>query len=64
VAAGGMPMEIPMSRAYADAAEEPVELWTLPEAGHTNAIHDEGEAYERRVVEHFDVALLAGGSVR
>lgn len=64
VAAGGMPGEIPMSRVYADAAEEPVELWTLPEAGHTDAIHDEDEAYERRVVEHFDAALLAGGSVR
>jgi fermentation-respiration switch protein FrsA (DUF1100 family) len=64
VAAGGLPGEIPMSRVYADAAEEPVELWALPEAGHTDAIHDEDEDYERRVVEHFDAALLAGGSVR
>ena len=64
VAAGGYPTEIPMSRVYAEAAREPVELWTLPEAGHTNAIHDEAEAYARRVVGHFDAALLGDGAVR
>ncbi|QBX55747.1 hypothetical protein EXE58_09970 [Nocardioides seonyuensis] len=60
VAAGGYPTEIAMTRVYAEAAREPVELWTLPDAGHTNAIHDEAEAYERRVVGHFDAALLDG----
>jgi uncharacterized protein len=64
VAAGGLPTEIPMTRVYADAAREPVELWTLPEAGHTAAIRDEAAAYERRVVGHFDQALLGGGSAR
>lgn len=64
VATGGLPVEIPMSRIYADAAREPVELWVLPGAGHTTAIRDEAAAYERRVVGHFDDALLDGGSVR
>ncbi|HEX5917863.1 MAG TPA: CocE/NonD family hydrolase [Nocardioides sp.] len=64
VAAGSLPTEIAMSRVYAQAAREPVELWTLPEAGHTHAIHDEAEAYERRVVGHFDAALLGQGAAR
>jgi uncharacterized protein len=64
VAAGSYPTEIAMSRVYAEAAREPVELWTLPAAGHTNAIHDEAEAYERRVVGHFDAALLADRAAR
>lgn len=58
VAAGGIPTEIPMTRVYAEAAHEPVELWTLPDAGHITAIRDEAAAYERRVVGHFDAALL------
>ena len=64
VAAGGLPGEIPMNRVYADAAREPVDLWVLPDAGHTAAIRDEADAYERRVVGHFDAALLDDGAAR
>jgi hypothetical protein len=58
IAAGSIPMEIAMNRVYAEAAEEPVELWELPEANHTAAIRDEAAAYEQRVIAHFDEALL------
>lgn len=64
VAAGGLTGEIPMNRVYADAAREPVDLWGLPDAGHTAAIRDEADAYERRVVGHFDAALLDDGAGR
>lgn len=58
VAAGSMPMEVTMSRAYAEAASEPVELWTLPHVRHTEAIHEEAAAYEAKVVQHLEAALL------
>lgn len=58
VAAGSIPGEIAVNEGYAAAAEEPVELWSLPDAAHTAAIRDEAAAYERRVVGHFDAALL------
>jgi dienelactone hydrolase len=58
VASGSLPQEIPMNEAYADAAESPVDLWVLPEAHHTAAIHDEAAAYERRVIGFFNDALL------
>ena len=58
IAAGSIPMEIAMNRVYAEAAEEPVELWELPDANHTAAIRDEAAAYEQRVIAHFDEALL------
>jgi uncharacterized protein len=58
IAAGSLAGEIDLNTGYAEAAKEPVELWTLPDSGHTAAIRDEADAYERRVVGHFDAALL------
>lgn len=57
VAAGSMPMEAAMNRIYADAAREPVELW-VPDVHHTAAIREEAEAYEAKVVDHLESALL------
>jgi hypothetical protein len=58
IAAGSLPQEIEMNAVYAAAAQEPVELWELPQVRHTAAIREVAEEYERRVVEHFDRALL------
>jgi hypothetical protein len=51
-------MEIELNRVYAEAAGEHAELWELPRAGHTAAIRDEAQEYERRVIAHLDGALL------
>jgi hypothetical protein len=40
------------------AADGPVEHWNLPDAHHTDAIHEQPDIYERRVVGFFDDALL------
>jgi dienelactone hydrolase len=58
IAAGSLPGEIKVNTIYARAAREPFDLWTLPDARHTRAIRDEAAEYERRVVDHFDAALL------
>jgi len=58
IAAGSIPGEIAMNEVYARAAKPPVDFWVLPEARHTAAIRDEAAAYERRVLAHFDQALL------
>ena len=58
VAAGSIPSEISVNEEYAAAAEVPVELWSLPDSAHLAGIRDEAAAYERRVVGHFDAALL------
>lgn len=58
VAAGSIGPEITVNEMYAEAAGGSAELWALPEARHTAAIHDEAVEYERRVVAHFDQALL------
>jgi fermentation-respiration switch protein FrsA (DUF1100 family) len=42
-----------------DAANEPKELWFVPEAGHVNFEEFRPEEYERRVVAFFDRYLLA-----
>ena len=42
---------------YDEAARGPVEHWNLPDAHHTDAIHDRPADYERRVVAFFDQAL-------
>jgi uncharacterized protein len=46
---------------YDQAASGPVEHWNLPGAQHTRAIRQQAAEYERRVVAHFDAALLRGG---
>jgi uncharacterized protein len=59
VATGGsLPEELDVNRIYAQAAQEPVELWELPEVNHTAAIRERPEEYERRVIGFFDDALL------
>ena len=54
----GIPQEREINRFYAEAAREPVELWDLPDVGHTAAIRERPEEYERRVVGFLDDALL------
>jgi dienelactone hydrolase len=58
IAAGSMPMEIPANERYAAAADEPVELWRLPEVAHTHAIDEVPGEYERRVIDQLDSVLL------
>jgi fermentation-respiration switch protein FrsA (DUF1100 family) len=40
------------------AAGAPVEHWNLPDAHHTDAIHEHPVEYENRVAEFFDRSLL------
>jgi alpha-beta hydrolase superfamily lysophospholipase len=61
VAAGSLAGEREANAVYAAAAGDPVELWDLPEARHTAAIRDVADEYERRIVGHFDAALLDQG---
>jgi alpha/beta superfamily hydrolase len=58
IATGSIPMELYANERYAAAAREPVELWKLPEVGHTNAIEEVADEYERRVIDHLDSVLL------
>lgn len=58
IAAGSLAGEREVNAIYAAAAQEPVELWDLPEARHTAAIRDVPDDYEQRVIGHFDSALL------
>jgi len=64
IAAGSIPGEIPVNQVYAEAAGEPIELWTLPHVTHINAITQVADEYERRVVDQLDTALLTGRSRR
>ena len=54
----GIAQERDLNRIYAEAAREPVELWDLPDVGHTAAVRERAEEYERRVVAFFEDALL------
>src|ERR671914_426768 len=62
IGAGGFATEIDFNRHYAQVANEPFEYWELPEAGHTAAVRERAEEYERRVVGFFDDALLGRGT--
>ncbi|HEX5801137.1 MAG TPA: alpha/beta hydrolase, partial [Gaiellaceae bacterium] len=53
-----LPAELDANRLYAEAAEEPVELWELPDVNHTAALRERPQEYEERVVGFFDDALL------
>ena len=57
VAGGGFPDEIPASRMYRDAGGSTVELWELPDTGHTAGLRKHPAAYERRTVGFLDRAL-------
>lgn len=56
-----LPAERDFNWIYAEAANEPVELWDLPDVDHTAAIRQRPQEYERRVVRFFDDALADGG---
>ena len=57
-ASRGFEAERDFNRIYAAAAREPFEFWDLPDVGHTAAVRERPEEYERRVVGFFDKALL------
>ena len=54
----GIAQERDLNRIYAEAAREPVDLWDLPDVGHTAAVRERAEEYERRVIAFFEDALL------
>ncbi len=60
VASGGFPAEIPASRLYQRAGGASVQLWELPDSGHTAGLRTRPAAYERRTVGFLDQALGAG----
>jgi hypothetical protein len=60
VAGGGFPDEIPASRLYRAAGGSGVELWELPDTGHTAGLRKHPAAYERRTVGFLDRALGLG----
>jgi uncharacterized protein len=60
VAGGGFPDEIPASRLYRDAGGATVQLWELPDTGHTAGLRTHPAAYERRTVGFLDRALGLG----
>jgi uncharacterized protein len=57
VAGGGFPDEIPASRLYRDAGGATVQLWELPDTGHTAGLRKHPAAYEQRTVGFLDRAL-------
>ena len=57
VAGGGFPAEIPASRRYRAAGGRTVQLWELPDAGHTAGLRTYPAAYERRTVGFLDRAV-------
>ena len=62
VAGGGFPDEIPASRLYRDAGGSSVQLWELPDTGHTAGLRTHPAAYERRTVGFLDRALGLGAT--
>jgi uncharacterized protein len=53
----GAPDEIPANRAYRDAGGPTVQLWELPDAGHTGGLRTHPAEYERRTTAFLDQAL-------
>lgn len=51
-------LEAMLTPVYYAAAKEPRSLWTIPGAGHTGGLATQPQAYEQRVVDFFDHALL------
>ncbi len=58
IAAGEEADEQAFGALYADAAAGRTDLWTVPDAGHTQALSLVPEEYEQRITEFFDAALL------
>jgi alpha-beta hydrolase superfamily lysophospholipase len=57
VASGGEPSEIPTARMYRRAGGANVELWELPDAGHTAGLRKHPAEYERRTIAFLDRAV-------
>ena len=57
VAAGGFEQEIPANRIYRERGGPSVELYELPDAGHTGGLRKHPEAYEARTTAFLDRAL-------
>jgi hypothetical protein len=57
VAGGGFPAEIRASRVYRTAGGRTVQLWELPDTGHTAGLRTHPAAYERRTIGFLDRAV-------
>jgi uncharacterized protein len=57
IAGGGDPTEIPTNRRYRDAGGATVQLWELPDTGHTAGLRTHPAEYERRTTTFLDRAL-------
>ena len=57
VAAGNVESEGHASRYIADASPETVDVWVVPDAGHTGALDTQPDAWEQRVTTFLDDAL-------
>ena len=57
IAGGGLPAEISASRLYRAAGGAGVELWELPDTGHTGGLRKHPAQYERRTIGFLDRAL-------
>ncbi len=57
VAGGGQPAEIPTARMYRAAGGANVDLWELPDTGHTAGLRKHPAEYERRIIGFLDRAL-------
>jgi len=57
IAGGGEPAEIPTNRRYRDAGGAAVQLWELPDTGHTAGLRTHPDDYERRTTTFLDRAL-------
>jgi pimeloyl-ACP methyl ester carboxylesterase len=55
--ASGAPGEIATNRVYRDRGRPTVELWELPEVGHTGGLRERSANYERRTTTFLDRAL-------
>jgi uncharacterized protein len=59
VASGRTPNEAETARLYRDAGGDRVELWEIPDAGHTGGLRTHPREYELRTVAFLDRALRA-----
>jgi pimeloyl-ACP methyl ester carboxylesterase len=60
--ASGAPDEIPANRVYRRRGGANVELWELPDAGHTAGLRERPADYERRTTRFLDQALGLSGT--
>jgi uncharacterized protein len=54
----GQPQEIAMSPEFYDVAQQPKQIWEVPDAGHIDGLDAQPEEYEQRMIDFFDQALL------